>query len=163
MGGFLLLTCLLLPPATFDAPGILTGDARASRPPLTFLAAPSRPALRLTSTTPGPAAGDDTRVASPILVSLYATTAVVQMLDVHSTLKALDAGAREANPLMKGLVSHRAAFVTVKAGVAAGLIYAGHRLSKRHRAQAAITLAIINAGYVAVIAHNYHVARDRRR
>src|SRR6202043_1187700 len=47
----------------------------------------------------------------PALAPLYISFAVLQVLDIHSTLRAPDFGAREANPLVGGLLASPAAFV----------------------------------------------------
>ena len=57
---------------------------------------------------------------SPLLMSLYVSTAFTQALDIHSTLKALGRGGVETNPMLSGLTGNRGAFVAVKAAVAAG-------------------------------------------
>jgi hypothetical protein len=102
-------------------------------------------------------APDDTR-PSLLMSSLYATTVITQSLDVHSTMKALNAGAVEGNPMMSYLTSHPVAFGAVKAATAAGLIYAGRSLAKRNKKHAVIALVAVNAAYVFVAAHNYRVA-----
>ena len=40
---------------------------------------------------------------SALMTSLYTSTALMQGLDVHSTLRAFKNGAREGNPLMAGI------------------------------------------------------------
>jgi hypothetical protein len=96
---------------------------------------------------------------SPALRSLYATTAVLQALDIHSTMLALDRGAIEANPLMAGVTKNRAAFIATKAAVATGTILAARRLSKRNKVAAIVTLVAINTAYGFIVQHNYKVAR----
>lgn len=96
---------------------------------------------------------------SPLMTSLYATTAVMQALDVHSTLAALDAGGVEANPIMAGLTRNRAAFIATKAAVAAGAIFAAREVAKHNKVAAALTLIAINSTYAWVAHHNYQVAR----
>lgn len=96
---------------------------------------------------------------STLLTSLYASTALMQALDVHSTLSAFRAGAREANPLMDGVTKNRAAFLAVKAGVAASTILATRQLSKRNKTAAIVTLVAVNSAYAFVVNHNYRVAR----
>ena len=96
---------------------------------------------------------------STVMTSLYATTAVMQALDVHSTLSAFRAGATEANPLMEGVTKNRATFLAVKAGVAASTILAAKQLSKRNKVAAIATLVAINSAYAMVVNHNYKVAR----
>jgi len=95
---------------------------------------------------------------SPLMASLYATTAVMQALDVHSTLAALDAGGVEANPVMAGLTKNRAAFIATKAAVAAASILAAREMAKRNKVAAALTLVAINSAYAWVAHHNYQVA-----
>ena len=100
------------------------------------------------------------RRPSIVMTSLYATTALMQGLDAHSTMKAINRGAVEKNPLMSYLTSHPAAFVALKAGAAAGLIFAGKRLAKRSKTQAIIALAAVNSAYFAIALHNYRVANS---
>jgi hypothetical protein len=91
-------------------------------------------------------------------MSLYVTTAVTQALDIHSTLKALDRGGVEMNPLLSGLTGNKAAFIAVKSAVAAGSILAARRLAKRNKVAAIISMVAINAAYGLVAHHNYKVA-----
>ena len=65
-----------------------------------------------------------------ILPALYASYAALQAYDVYSTKAALARGAREANPLMQGVVKNSGAFVAVKVGAAAAGIVAAERLWK---------------------------------
>ncbi len=99
--------------------------------------------------------------ASGILTSLYAATAVMQALDVHSTLKALDAGAVEANPMMSGVTKNRGAFMATKAAVAAGTVFAVQRIAKRSKVAAVVTAVAINSAYAMVVRNNYKIARGR--
>lgn len=93
-----------------------------------------------------------------MMTSLYATTAAMQMMDVHSTLKAINVGAIEANPLMSGLVKNRAAFLTTKAAMAAATIYATHKMAKNNKLGAALTLIAINSAYAMIVKNNYRNA-----
>jgi hypothetical protein len=102
----------------------------------------------------------DSKFASKTLMaSLYATTATMQMLDVDSTLKSLNRGAVETNPLMSGLVNNRAAFIATKAGIAAATIYATSKIAKNSKLRAALTLVAINSAYAMIVKHNYSIAR----
>jgi hypothetical protein len=96
---------------------------------------------------------------SGLLLSLYASTAAMQALDVHSTLTAFRNGAVEANPLMKGIAGNKAAFVAMKAGVAVSTILATHNMAKRNKVAAIATAIAINSAYAFVVNHNYKVAR----
>lgn len=95
---------------------------------------------------------------SPVMLSLYASTAIVQALDTHSTLVGLDRGAYEANPLMSGFAKNKAAFIGVKAAVAVGTIYAAREMAKKNKVAAIVTLVAINSVYAYVAHHNYRVA-----
>ena len=95
-----------------------------------------------------------------LLVALQATTIAAQALDIHSTFKALDHGAVEANPLMSGLVQNKAAFIGVKAGLTAGFMLATHKMAKRNKVGAILTAAAVNSVYLVVAHHNYKVARS---
>ena len=99
---------------------------------------------------------------SPLFGSLYATTAVMQALDVHSTILALDRGAVEANPLMAGVTRNKAAFIATKAAVATGTILAARSLSKKNKVAAVITLVALNTAYGFIVQNNYRVARGLR-
>ena len=117
-------------------------------------------AEQLPLTRPEPLSRSSNR-SSALLMSLYASTAALQMLDVHSTMSALDNGAVEANPLMKGVAGNRAAFVALKAGVAVGTIVAARNMAKKNKVAAIATLVAINSAYAFIVNHNYKVARGR--
>ena len=102
---------------------------------------------------------DAPRTAERALRSLYLTTATMQMLDVHSTVKALNRGAVEANPLMSGLVKNRTAFVAAKAGVAALTIYAAKRMARNNKVGAIAAMVAINSAYAMIVSNNYRNAR----
>jgi hypothetical protein len=93
------------------------------------------------------------------LVPLYVSFAVLQALDVHSTTRAMNAGAVEANRLMRGVAHQPAALMAVKAGGAAASIWLTHKLAKRSKTGALILMAAMNSGYAMVVAHNYRSAR----
>jgi hypothetical protein len=92
------------------------------------------------------------------MMPLYVATAALQVLDAYSTMNALENGAREANPLMTGIASNKAALFGVKAAVASSTILAMHRMSKRNRVAAIVTGIAINSAYAVIVAHNYRVA-----
>jgi Domain of unknown function (DUF5658) len=94
-----------------------------------------------------------------LLGSLYASTAILQGLDVHSTFKGLDRGAAEANPIMGGLVKNRPMFIVAKSLVSAGTIVAARQVAKKNKIAAVATLVGLNAMYGYVVNHNYALAR----
>ena len=100
-----------------------------------------------------------TREALPdrpaVLAPLYVSFAALQLLDIHSTLRAPDFGAREANPLVTGLLASPAAFVATKAVVTTSLIYMSERLRRRHPRTAVLMMIGLNSAYAVVVARNY--------
>ncbi len=113
--------------ATFFACALVCNVASAQAPPAASLRetaqsqevptlAPARIDVGSPGVAPQPRPG--------ALVPLYASFATLQALDVHSTSRALDQGAVEANPMMKGLAGNPTALLAVKAAGTAGIIYA---------------------------------------
>lgn len=99
---------------------------------------------------------------SKTMVPLYATTAVMQALDVHSTLQAFKGGAVEGNPIMAGIAAHKPLFVAVKSAVAVGTIMAVRSIAKRHKVRAIVALVAMNSAYALIVSHNYKLARSLR-
>ena len=102
------------------------------------------------------------QVTNPSLrVGLYVSFATLQALDAHSTMRAIAAGGREANPLMGGIASNSAALLTVKAGTAAATIYLAERLGKKKPLASLVMMAALNTAYATIVSHNYAIARGR--
>jgi hypothetical protein len=97
-----------------------------------------------------------------MLLPFYASTAVLQILDVRSTLQAVKLGGSEGNPLLQGVVAHPALFIGVKAAIAAASIYSAQRLAKHSKIGAIATMFAVNSVYATVVAHNYQVVRSMR-
>ena len=95
-------------------------------------------------------------------MALHVLTAGLRVADAHSTLSGLKTGAVEANPLMSPVAKNGPALVAMKAGVAAGVIYATERMSRGNRVAAVLTAIAINGTYAMVVAHNYRLARSLR-
>ena len=94
-----------------------------------------------------------------VLVPLYMSFAALQALDVHSTLRAIDAGAVEQNPFLKGLVNQPAALIALKGGIAASTILVADKVRHHSRIGAIVTMAALNSVYATVVAHNYRAVR----
>lgn len=99
-----------------------------------------------------------TRSGSGGMMALYASTAAMQVLDIHSTMAGLNSGAAEANPLMGGVTKSPAGMIAVKAAVTAGTIFAAQKLAKRNKPAAIAMLVAINSAYAMIAVHNYRVA-----
>jgi hypothetical protein len=96
------------------------------------------------------------------LVALSVASAALQGLDAYSTLAALNRGAQEANPMMRGAVRNPAVFVAVKSSMTAATIYAAQRLWPKNKAAAVAVLAISNGVMATVVAHNMSVLRQMK-
>jgi hypothetical protein len=94
---------------------------------------------------------------------LYISLANLQVLDVASTYRVLNAGGREANPVAARVVNSPAALIALKAGTTAGLIAATERLRKHSPKAALIVMGALNSVMATVVAHNYSVAARTRR
>lgn len=90
-----------------------------------------------------------------VLVPLYISFATLQALDAHTTIHALNHGAREMNPMMQGIASRPAALIAVKGGVAASTILIADKLRTRSRIGAVVFMAAVNSLYATVVANNY--------
>jgi hypothetical protein len=120
----------------FALPAYAEDDAAASIT-VTGLAAPARVAQGISRPT--------------VLTALYASYGALQAYDVYSTRQALARGAREANPMMQGVVGNTGAFVALKAGVGAATIVAAERLWKTNK-PAAIGVMIAGNSVAAIVA-----------
>ena len=138
---------------------------------LVLLGSPDHPALERAlasafapaARAPSPAAAaqqDETQATTRgVLLPLYVSFAALQILDIHSTMLALDRdGVRETNPLIAGLARKPAAFFALKAASTAGIVYLTEKIRKRHRTSAILLMTAFNSFYAVVVANNYRVA-----
>jgi len=93
------------------------------------------------------------------LVPLYISFAALQALDVHSTLTALDSGARETNPMVRGALGNPTGLFLLKAGTAAGVVLITERLWRRNRTAAVIMMVTLNSAYATIAAQNYRTGQ----
>lgn len=99
---------------------------------------------------------------TPLHKSLFTSYAVLQALDVVSTVTALNSGnGREANPIVGGLAGHPAAFAAVKGAGAVSTLFFMHRYAKKHPKAAVITMIAFNAGYSYIVTRNLQIAAGR--
>jgi hypothetical protein len=89
--------------------------------------------------------------------TLYVGLIATQALDVHSTIRALDAGHKEANPLARWATANPITLVAFKAAATTGTMYIIERLRKKHPKRALLLLAVVDSAYAFVVAHNYSV------
>lgn len=93
------------------------------------------------------------------LVPLYVSFGALQVLDIHSTWRAVDHGAVEANPVLKGVVGNQAGLIALKAAGTAGLIYASEKMWKRNRTASIIFMVAANSAMAWVVQNNYRAVR----
>lgn len=90
-----------------------------------------------------------------LLPALYAGNITLQVMDTHSTFRALDAGLVESNPMMRWTTDHPVAFVSMKAAATATTILVAEKIRKKYPRRAALFMAGVNTAYAFVVLHNY--------
>jgi hypothetical protein len=109
-----------------------------------------------------PPAGVEGPERPAALMPLYVSLVALEGLDIHSTRRAIaSGGGREANPAMAPVVGNSAAFLAVKAGATAGVIWASEKMWKRKRKASVIFAAVVNVAMAAIVANNYRVSARR--
>ena len=93
------------------------------------------------------------------LIPLYVSFGALQVLDAHSTSRALVRGGVEANPVMKGIAGNQAGMLAVKAAGTAGVIFASEKMWKKNKTAAVIFMVASNAAMAWVVQHNYRAGR----
>jgi hydrogenase/urease accessory protein HupE len=102
------------------------------------------------------------RVTSAAFLITYGTTYVVHAHEAWTTADALEAGARETNPLLAPFTS-RPAMVAVGLARATAINVAVRSIGKRHKVAAIMIGAALNFGYLSLAEHNRGVAADMRK
>ena len=100
--------------------------------------------------------GDD-GLRPKALVPLYVSFGTLQVLDAHSTLRAIGDGHAERNPFVGTFTTAPGAMVGLKLASTAGTIFLTERLWRRHRGAAIALMIAVNGAYAAVVLHNYRV------
>jgi hypothetical protein len=93
------------------------------------------------------------------LLPMYMGFAALQMLDAHSTVYAVNRGAVESNPIVRGLANRPPALIAAKMTVAFSTIIAAEHLRRRNKTAAILTMAAMNSAYAAIVVHNYRAGR----
>jgi hypothetical protein len=93
------------------------------------------------------------------LVPLYVSFGALQVLDTHSTSRALGRGGVEANPVMNRFAGNEAGMIAVKAAGTAGVIYVSEKMWKKNRTAAVVFMIATNAAMAWVVQHNYRAVR----
>ena len=150
-----------LAPGGVNAEPVITGSTAqpillsASR--IAALGVTGEPYIRARMRAPVPESGREDRPRA--LLPLYIGFGALQALDAHSTMRAVNAGRAERNPLIAPFADRPGAMIGVKAAATAGTLAIAEKLWRRNRAAAVTLLIAANVGYAAVVAHNYRQAR----
>jgi hypothetical protein len=107
---------------------------------------------------PAPPVRKQASTGSLVQTVLYGGFVTLQALDAHSTLRALDAGHAEQNPVMRWTTSHPVAFIAMKSAATAGTVYFAEKIRKKHPKGARAFIVAVNAAYAVVVLHNYKVS-----
>jgi Domain of unknown function (DUF5658) len=98
------------------------------------------------------------------LTPLCIVYGALQTLDVHSTLRALDAGAREGNPIFAPMLpGSPGVLIASKAATSAGMFLLTDRLRRQHPRAAVWTMIVLDSAYATVVANNYAAGTRARR
>ena len=94
---------------------------------------------------------------SAALKGLYGSYGALQTLDMVSTIKARQQGAREVNPMMSGSYGQASATKLLLAAATVGGVKA---LEKKNRKAAFVTMVALNAATAVIVVNNYKNARQ---
>ncbi len=78
-------------------------------------------------------------------------------LDLLTTFRGLDAGAREVNPATRWLVHNKPMSLAFKGAATAGVLFGLNHIRKQDKTLATVLLGALNLFYGAVVANNVHV------
>lgn len=105
--------------------------------------------------------GVDVRGEPPAsMTGMLVTHATLQGLDVVTTLRGLDAGRREVNPLLKS--GNSALIIGSKVAVTTASILLAKKLWKDNPKAAMVTMVAMNVGLSMVVAQNTDLTAPRR-
>ena len=93
------------------------------------------------------------------LVPLYASFGALQVLDAHSTARAIAGGAVEVNPLMRPFAGNTAGMLAIKGAGTVGVIYATEKMWKKNKAGAIIFMVAANSAMAWIVQNNYRAVR----
>jgi len=103
------------------------------------------------------------KIATAALRVSYGATFLVQLYEARTTMHALEAGARETNPLVIPIGGKPELVYLTALGRAGAIDLAVHSIGRRHKFVALGISAFVNSAYLMVAAHNTRVAEEMRR
>ena len=102
---------------------------------------------------------DGSDSGSPVALTLLQISFLgLQAMDVVSTVRAVNAGHTEGNPLMRGLSSSPLAITGVKAGAAASTLLLARHVARKNRTAGVVLLAAVNTALSIVVVRNLRPA-----
>lgn len=99
-------------------------------------------------------------------IAIFVLLCIAQLADVYTTLRAIKAGAVEANPALVAMLGKKpkaAGLLALKIGVTAWIGYGLHQMEWQAPNAALMPAAILTAVLFAVSANNLSIARRRER
>jgi Domain of unknown function (DUF5658) len=93
---------------------------------------------------------------------LYGSFTTLQILDVHSTRRAIGTGARELNPIMGLFTGNTIAMLGVKGAATTFGVRQIEKLRKRDARRAKILIVALNVAQAAIVVHNYRTGSGRK-
>jgi len=102
------------------------------------------------------------KVTAAALFLTYATTFTVQMWDAHTTIGAIDAGARETNPLLAPFSTNSGLIVAASLARATAIDLAVKSIAQKNKMAAVLVGAGVNSAYITIAAHNRSIAQAQR-
>ena len=95
----------------------------------------------------------------PTLTALHVSFGALQVLDMFSTMRGINAGLREASPLMRAVAGRPAAMMAVKLGSGATTILLTRRMARKNRLASIVTMAALNSAYSVIVVRNWRAVR----
>ena len=155
LGLLLIAASLVSSPALAQTAG---SETRIPQPAFTIDDAQPPASLEMSTVSlPAPKEAKTSRLTGPT-IAMYAAYGMVQALDAHSTLRALDGRGAEGNPFVRPFASSPARLVSFKAASAAGVLYLAQRLRKKNQVAALALMVGVTSLQTYVVVHNYRVA-----
>jgi hypothetical protein len=125
--------------------------------PLPLLTPPAAP---MASMAFAQATGGQQRSAERnAVLGLYGAFVALQVMDLHSSLLAMNEGGREGNPVIRSVARNPVALSAAKLAGTVATLYLAEQIWKRKPAVAIATMVGVNSAYVVVVVHNYRTRR----
>jgi hypothetical protein len=106
--------------------------------------------------------GPEQRVTTSAFLVTYGTTYMVQVYEGRTTVNAIEAGAREVNPVVAPFTSRPGMFAFSIARATAINVAIGS-IGRRHKIAAIVIGAALNYSYLFIAEHNNTIAAEQRR